>query len=109
MKKLKKIVMSIAKKNLLCRKIIRGSLYIYRYVRYKIRGIGVKVDDKTILFSTFNGKSYADSSKAIYLYMQKEEKFKDYNFIWVFKNPENYKFLEQNINTKVVKKVTKEH
>ena len=108
-KKLKKILMNLAKKNLMCRKLIRGSLYIYRYIRYKIRGIGVKVDNKTILFSTFDGKSYADSSKAIYLYMQKEESFKDYNFVWVFKEPENYKFLEENINTKVIKKGTKEH
>ena len=109
MKKLKKIVMNLAKKNLMCRKLIRGSLYICRYVKYKIRAIGVKIDKKTVLFSTFDGKSYADSSKAIYLYMQKEEKFKDYNFIWIFKNPEKYKFLEKNSNTKVVKKGTREH
>lgn len=109
MNKLKKILMNLAKKNLMCRKLIRGSLYIYRYVRYKIRSIGIKVDEKTILFSTFDGKSYADSSKAIYLYMQKEETFKDYNFIWIFKNPENYKFLEKNRNTKIVKKETSEH
>lgn len=109
MKKIKIVLMNIAKKNLIFRKIFRKSLNIYRVIRYKIRGIGIKIDSKTVLFSTFDGKSYADSSKAIYLYMQKQEKFKDYNFIWVFKNPENYKFLEQNINTKVVEKGTKEH
>jgi len=70
---MKKIVMNLAKKNLMCRKIIRSLLYIYRRIRYKIRGIGVKVDNKTILFSTFDGKSYADSPKAIYLYMQKDK------------------------------------
>ena len=101
--------MNIAKKNLIFRKIFRKSLNIYRGIRYKLRGIGIKVDSKTVLFSTFDGKSYADSSKAIYLYMQKQEKFKDYNFIWVFNNPENYSFLEQNINTKVVKRGIKEH
>ena len=108
-KKLKKVLMKQAKQNLIFRKIFRKSLNAYRYIRYKIRGIKIKVDDKTILFSTFDGKSYADSSKAIYLYMQSQEKFKDYNFIWVFKKPENYKFLKQNINTKVVKSGTKKH
>ncbi len=109
MNKLKKMLMNLAKKNLMFRKLIRASLYIWRYTIYKIRGIGINVDNKTILFSTFDGKSYADSSKAIYEYMQKKEKFKNYNFIWVFKEPENYSFLEQNINTKLVKKGTKEH
>lgn len=106
-KQIKKELMKLAKKNLICRKLIRASLYIYRYARYKIRGFRIKVDDKTILFSTFDGKSYADSSKAIYLYMQKQKDFKDYNFIWAFKKPEDYKFLEQNNNTKIVKKGTK--
>ena len=66
-KKIKTLFMNIAKKNLVFRKIIRRALYIIRYVRYKVRGIGQKVDDKLILFSTFNGKSYSDSPKAIYL------------------------------------------
>jgi len=109
MKKIKITLMNIAKKNLMCRKLIRFSLFSCKHLRYKLRGIGLKVNDKTFLFSTFDGKSYADSPKALYLYMQNEEKFKDYNFVWVFKNPKNYKFLEQNNNTKVVKKGTKEH
>lgn len=109
MKKIKIMLMNIAKKNLMFRKVFRKTLNIYRYIIYKIRTIGVKVDDKTILFSTFDGKSYADSSKAIYLYLQKEEKFKDYNFVWVFKKPENYKFLEKNVNTVLVERGTKKH
>ena len=106
---MKKILMNLAKKNLIFRKVFRKTLNLYRYIRYKIRGIKIKIDDKTILFSTFDGKAYSDSSKAIYLYMQGQEKFKDYNYIWVFKEKEKYKFLEQNKNTKVVKKGTKEH
>ena len=108
-KKLKTALMNIAKKNLMFRKIFRGTLYVYKYVRYKIRGIGQKVDDKMVLLSTFDGKSYADSSKAIYLHMLNAEEYKDYKFIWSFKNPERYKELEENKNTKVVKKGSKEH
>ena len=53
---------------------------------YKIRGIGVKVEEKTVLFSTFDGKGFSDSPKAIYLYMLSQEKFKDYKFILSFNN-----------------------
>ena len=101
--------MNIVKKNLIFRKIIRRDLYIFRYVRYKVRGIGQKVDDKLILFSTFNGKSYSDSPKAIYLYLLNNDKYKEYKFVWTFKEPENYKFLRENKNTSIVKQGTKEY
>lgn len=104
MKKIKITLMNIAKKNLMFRKFIRGTLYSYRYARYKVRGIGQKVDEKMILFSCFNGKSYADSPKAIYEYMKNSDRYSDYKFVWTFKNPENYTYLqENNKNTTVVK------
>lgn len=109
MNKLKVLLMNMAKKNLMFRKIFRRSLYVYRYARYKFRGIGQKVDKHTILFSTFNGKSYSDSPKAIYKYMQENNKYKDYKFIWAFKNPDNYKYLEEDSNTKVIRQGTREY
>lgn len=108
-KKIKTLFMNIAKKNLVFRKIIRRALYIIRYVRYKVRGIGQKVDDKLILFSTFNGKSYSDSPKAIYLYLLNNDKYKEYKFVWTFKDPEDYKFLKENKNTNIVKQGTREY
>ncbi|MGN1302826.1 MAG: CDP-glycerol glycerophosphotransferase family protein, partial [Clostridia bacterium] len=108
-KKIKTLFMNIAKKNLVFRKIIRRALYIIRYVRYKVRGIGQKVDDKLILFSTFNGKSYSDSPKAIYLYLLNNDKYKEYKFVWAFKDPEDYKFLKENKNTNIVKQGTREY
>lgn len=109
MNKLKVLLMNMAKKNLMFRKIFRRSLYVYRYARYKFRGIGQKVDKHTILFSTFNGKSYSDSPKAIYKYMQENDKYKEYKFIWAFKQPDKYKYLEENNNTKVIRQGTREY
>ena len=109
MKKLKAVLMNIAKKNLIFRKLIRNSLYIYRYVRYKARGLGEKVDEHTILFSTFNGKSYSDSPKAIYKHMKENDKYKDYKFVWAFKQVDKYKYLEENNNTKVIRQGTREY
>ncbi len=74
-----------------------------KYVRFKIRGIGKKVDANTIIFHSFKGKSYSCSPKAIYEYINSEKKYENYNYIWAFEEPENYKFLEQNKNTKVIK------
>ena len=108
-KKIKTLLMNIAKKNLVFRKIIRRVLYTFRYVRYKLRGIGQNVDDKLILFSTFNGKSYSDSPKAVYLYLLNNDRYKDYKFIWTFKEPEDHKFLKENKNTSIVKQGTREY
>ena len=109
MKKIKIILMNIAKKNLIFRKLIRGLLYVYRYIRYKIRGIGQKVDNNMILFNTFNGKSYSDSPKSIYLFMLNNDEYKEYKFVWSFKNPEKYEFLKNNKNTIIIKQGTKEY
>ena len=103
-RKIRKDLTNVAKENIFLRGIIRKSLNIYRYLRYKIQTIGVRVDDKTIIFSCFNGKSYADSPKALYEYMINDEKFKDYTFVWSFKNVKKYKkLLGENENTIIVK------
>lgn len=54
-----------------------------------------KVDDKLILFESFLGKSYGDSCRGIYEYMQREKEAKgsscpwaDWHFVWVIDNHE---------------------
>lgn len=106
--KLKKIITSLSKKSLIIRKLTRKIIHIYRYLIFKLRTVGIKVENKTIIFSTFNGKSYSCSPKAIYEYMLNDEKYKDYNFIWAFKNPENYNNVKNNKNTTIVKTGSKE-
>lgn len=103
------MLMNLAKKNLMFRKLFRSILYVYRYIRYKIRGMGIKVDNRTILFSTFNGKSYADSPKAIYLYLLNNENYKDYKFIWTLKESEKHELLAENERTTIVKQGTKDY
>ena len=100
---LKKKLMDLAKQNLMFRKIFRRGLLIFRYIRFQKRSLGKKVDAKLMIFNAFNGKSYADSPKAIYKYMLNSEKYKDYKFVWSFKNPENYEFLKENDRTIVIK------
>ena len=46
----------------------------------------IPLDDKTVLFISFHGKGYSDNPKAIYEEMLKDDKFKDYKFVWAIKN-----------------------
>ena len=55
-----------------------------------------------MIFGCFNGKSYCDSPKAMYKYMLTDDRFKEFNFIWVFKDPDKHKYLEKSKNTKVI-------
>ena len=101
--KIKTALTNMAKNNLIFRKILRKTLYIHRLFAYKRRTIGIKVDDKLVIFASYGGRAYVCSPRAIYEYMQKDEKYKDYKFVWAFKEPEKYEYLKENANTKVVK------
>lgn len=94
---------AVAKRFPLLRKAMRKIMYAYRRILYMIRGIGISVDAKTVIFETFNGKSYSDSPKAIYEYMKEDLGFDDYKFIWIFKEPEKYKSLVEDDRTSIVK------
>lgn len=91
------------------RAIVRKLMYMYRYIIYKLRSIGKKVDDKLVIFGCYGGKSYACSPKAIYEFMQNDSRFDDYKFVWAFKDVNKYKYLEENKNTVVVQQGKKEY
>ncbi len=108
-KQIKAYLTNLAKNNLIFRKLFRKSIYIYRYIRYQIRNFGTKIDKNMIFFSSFNGKYYTDSPKAMYLYMKNCPEFENYKFVWVFSKPENYEFLKENKNTTIISRYYKEY
>lgn len=85
-KKLKAKIMNYCKKNIFFRKIVRNLIYIKRSINYRKYYYGNKVDDKTILFEVFGGRNYSCSPKYIYEKMITMPEFKDYKFVWSFKN-----------------------
>ena len=102
LKKIRKILVDICKKNITIRKLARfikisSESHIYRkyYQKYQ-------VNDKTILFETFGGRNYGCSPKAIYEQMLKMPEFNDYKFIWAFKKPEMHK-VKPSKNLHVIK------
>lgn len=100
---MKKNLVNLAKRNLLFRNVIRKVTYIYKLAVYKICKVGNKTDDKVIMFCSYAGKSYACSPKAIYEYMIKQDRYRDYKFIWAFKDVDKYKHMLDKNNTSIVK------
>ena len=70
------------------------------YRRYARR---YPVDSKTVVFESFLGGKYACSPKAIYEAMCTDPLYNDYKKVWCFKNPEKYRYLEQDPQTVLVK------
>ena len=101
--KAKKYLEDIIRKNVFLRELAKKtktSMQKREYMKYYKK---CDVDDKLCVFEAFNGRKYCDSPKAIYLRMLSDKKYKDYKYVWAFLNPEEFKFLEKNKNTKVVK------
>jgi len=60
---------------------------LYARAKYKRRYYNkYAVRDKVIMFESFWGRSYSDSPKALYETMLSDPRFKDYEFIWAFRN-----------------------
>ncbi len=59
-------------------KVIR---ILYR-LTYKL----VSVDERLVIFISFHGRGYSDNPRAIYEQMRKDDRFKDYRFIWFIKD-----------------------
>ena len=57
---------------------------------FKFVGMFVKTDPKLILFTSFSGKQYNDSPKAIYEYLQSIPEGKQSDCVWAFEHPENF-------------------
>lgn len=99
---------SIAKKSTVLRIMMRNTRNLIRKFCYQLRGVPITVDERLLIFGAYNGKSYACSPKAVYEFMIQDDRFSDYEFIWIFDHPEEYKFLEKNKNTKLVMNQSKE-
>ena len=100
---IKKVVFDIAKRNKGIRVFLRrgrDAVYHARMVADEPFG---EIDDKLVYFQTFSGRGYSDSPKAMYEYMRKAPEYKDYKFVWSFREPEKYRELLEDGRTELVK------
>lgn len=68
-----------------------------------------RVEQKTIVFEAYNGRSYACSPKALYEAMIHDQRFESYKFVWCFTHPERYTFLLQEPRTRLVETESTEY
>lgn len=104
-KEIKKIVFDIAKRNKAFRIAARSSRdAVYRAKMTLDYPFG-KIDEKLVYFQTFSGRGYSDSPKAVYEYMLNSSQYRDFRFVWSFRDPEEYKKIDalNNSRTKIVK------
>ncbi|MDR3225436.1 MAG: CDP-glycerol glycerophosphotransferase family protein [Clostridiales Family XIII bacterium] len=59
-------------------------------------------DRKLIVFMSFLGRGYSDTPKAVYEYMKQGEAYRDFRFVWAFRDPDAHKFMEEDPRTSVV-------
>ena len=71
----------------------------YRMI-WRLISLFVPVKKNRVMFESFHGRQFSCNPKAIYEYLKQTQS--DLEFVWVFVNPEKFRFLE-NSNTKVCK------
>ena len=108
MKKIKVMLLDFGKKHPLFMALMRKVIFIRKRLQY-LMYYPKKVNEKKVLFESFMGRKYVDSPKAIYEYMLNSKEYEDYEFVWFFNNPEEYKELEKNPRTKVYKYGSKKY
>lgn len=99
----KKLVFDIAKKNKTFRVVFRGTRDAAYRAKMTLDYPFGKIDDKMVYFQTFSGRGYSDSPKAIYEYMLNAPEYRDFHFVWSFKEPEKFSFLLENGRTETVR------
>lgn len=69
---------------------------------YKIACAIEKIDNRTVVFESFQGRNYSCSPKAIYEAMKEDKEFENFKYIWVFREPDKYTDIN-NGDTECVK------
>ncbi len=80
-------------------KFIYGFRYKYIYA----------VNRNVVLFESCDGERYDGNLRGIYEAMLKDERCKDFTFVWVFIETGNYKWLRSNPRTLVIKSKSKRY
>ena len=83
----RRVVVSIGKRFPFILRWTRKALASARTVSYRRICAKNPVDPRVVVFEAYSGRSYACSPRALYQAMLSDERFADYEFIWVFLTP----------------------
>ena len=92
---------SLAKKIPFLNKFFKNTYIKKKSENFKNISENVDIDEKLVVFESFQGRNYSCSPKAIYEYMISNPQYKDYKYVWVFRDtkahgefPSNTKLVE---------------
>lgn len=85
-------------------KLYRRAINSKRNARYA-KFYDLPMDDKLIVFECYMGRKYTDSPKAIYEYLMSHSDYKDFRFVWAFRDSvmADYKQVGYNERTEIVR------
>lgn len=104
--KIKNMAQNLAKRNKLFRDLYRKLQHWNRKRVYRNVYRNNAIDDKLVLFESFQGRSVSCSPKALYMAMISDPVYKDYHFVWAVNNVEKHAYLKKNRDTKVIKRIS---
>lgn len=100
---IRKIAVDIVKKNNFLKMIARKLMYFKRWIMYKTNCLTNKIDENVIIFESFMGRTYSDNPRAMYEEMINNTKYKNFKFIWMFKNPDEKRNIEELSKATLIK------
>ena len=100
--KIKKVAIDVAKRSAVFARPAVDFWLDERMGGYQKRTAHIVTDPKVVLFSTFDGRGYSDSPKAIYEYMCSDPRFANYTFVWAFREPKKFTYVLDHLNTYIV-------
>lgn len=106
---MKKMIKIVIEKNYLLNKLARKIYIFYRRTCYNLKYAKSNIDDKLIVFESYNGRNISCSPKRIMEIMRYDDKFQDYELVVFLKNPEKYTKEYIDTNVKLVKYNSREY
>ncbi|MGI6010614.1 MAG: CDP-glycerol glycerophosphotransferase family protein [Ruminococcus sp.] len=103
MERVKNMLLGMVNQNAAVRRLAKRGVRTFWRLRYMAVRACSKTEENLLVFEVYQGRQYTCSPRAIYEEMLKKEGKEGYRFIWVFRQPEDYRWLEKKPGTTVVK------
>lgn len=109
MSSIKSLLVRVLKKSPGLRILARNAVKNAVKNQYESLTKKLELCDKKVVFEVFAGKQYGCNPKAIYKEMLKEPAFDNWDIVWVFVDPQDYKNIDELQSARLVKYKTKEY
>lgn len=105
---IKAFLTETAKRNSALRYILREGRFALSRAAFLPVRLSASVDQRLVLFESYNGQSYACSPRAIYEHMLTDPDFDGWKFVWAFRNPDD-KQLPDSVRTRKIVSGSREY